>query len=143
MRSAGKSGPLHLERELFSMVEDWPRRALSPGPQSSSLLASSWKSIGSSHSYEMRGVLPASAATRVRQPRWSAGGQDHGRRGLGAGAAAIVWPRSRCHLGAVCNVYEMSVPELRFLPCVIGHGETVGASSPPFFGALVLCVESI
>ena len=34
-----------------------------------SLLASWWKSIGQSHSYEMRGFLSASAATRMRQPR--------------------------------------------------------------------------
>ena len=62
------------------MGEGWPRRALSPGPQSSSLLASSWKSIGLSHSYEMFASLRAAAATRARQPRWSdkrRGGRRH------------------------------------------------------------------
>jgi hypothetical protein len=87
------AGPLRGAQNLFPqsnrkrfsvnfMVEGWPRRALSPGPQSSSLLASSWKSIGPRHSYAMRGFLPAEADTRARQPRWSAGGQNPGRGGL-------------------------------------------------------------
>ena len=63
--------------------------SLPPCPQRSSLLATPWKFIGPSHSYRMRGFLPAAAATRARQPRWSAGGQNPGRGGLALGLSLL------------------------------------------------------
>ena len=128
------------------MVEGWPRRALSPSPQSSSPLASSWKSISPGHSYEMRGFLPASAATCVRQPCWSAGGQNHGQRGLALGL-----PRSYgLERGAILELSAMST-KCPISNCdfssAIGHGRIVGRLVPAIlwwwcFGALVLCIKS-
>ena len=66
------------------MVEGWPRRALSPGPQSSSLLDSSWKSLD----------LPE---FRTRGPI--------------SGAAAIAWPQAWCHLGAAEHALSRTKPE--------------------------------
>ena len=57
-------------------------RALSPVPQSSFLLASSWKSLGIIHSYEMSAFLRAAVHTHARQLRWSAGAPDTRTQGL-------------------------------------------------------------
>ena len=97
------------------MVEGWPRRALSPGPQSSSLLASSWKSIGLSHSYAMSWFLPAAAATRVRHSRWSAGGHNSGRGGLYLGLPLLHGLRRGAILErpSMCSVVPSRIPLIR------------------------------
>ena len=117
------------------MVEDWPRRARSPGPHRSSLLAASWKSIGLSHSYEMRGILPASAAT----PACASPAGQLEVKITDAGGFARGLPLSHgLHRGAMLELSVMSTK----LPCLncdssparSGMGETMRASSPPSWG---------